>query len=649
MKKHLAFGMILIVLLAACGPQPTEQPVQVESAPVGPTNIPPTVVTEPEEIWELNICLGEEPNSLFIYDQTSNGALPILEGLYDGPFDTRSYTLQSVILEKMPSLADGDALFEAKSVSQGDLIVDAMGRVRTFDYGVSYLPSGCSGPDCARTFSAEAGDAVLIDQMVVRFSLLPGIQWSDGNALTAADSIYSFNVAGSMYPAVRPELISQTEAYHALDELTVEWRGLPGYRDAAYASNFFTPLPRHAWEGMNADELLVSDITTRTPLSYGPYAVQDWVAGDRLILEKNPYYYRANDDFPKIDLVTFWFVGQDAAANLDALLSGACDILDHTTNIGELGEELLDLQTAGTIQLAFADAATWEHLDFGIAPQSYDDGYSQIAGDRADFFGDVRTRRAIAMCLDRQAVSELTTFGQAAVLNTFLPPTHPLHNSEAAQYSFDVEAGSDLLEQVGWVLGADGVRVSQGVEGISDGITLEVNYWTTESDLHTGIAEIFIQGLAECGIRINFDSMPAEELFASGPDGLLFGRKFDVAQFAWPLVVEPLCYLYLGEAVPGDDLDRFIYSWGGGNLTGWEHSEFDIACKNARLALPGQESFITENLLAQEIFANQLPIIPLYVQQRVAATRPDMCGFEFDATDNEFWNLEAFGYGELCE
>ena len=129
----------------------------------------------------------------------------------------------------------------------------------------------------------------------------------------------------------------------------------------------------------------------------------------------------------------------------------------------------------------------------------------------------------------------------------------------------------------------------------------------------------------------------------------LFGRQFDLAQFSWQLADEPSCQLYLGEAVPGSDLDTFPYGWGGWNLTGWRNADFDQACVASQAALPGTESYTSNHRQAQQVFAAELPVVPLFVHQQVAAARPDICGFDFDQTAGSLWNIEAFGYAELCE
>jgi ABC-type transport system substrate-binding protein len=198
-------------------------------------------------------------------------------------------------------------------------------------------------------------------------------------------------------------------------------------------------------------------------------------------------------------------------------------------------------------------------------------------------------------------------------------------------------------------MGESGIRVAQAIDGIADGTAFQISYFTTDSQQHQDIGQLIKDNLAACGIAVDLAAGAPEELFDGGPSGLLFGRQFDLGQFGWPLEIEPSCYLYLGEAIPGSDIAAFPYGWGGWNLTGWRNEEFDAACQAAQELLPGQEGYETNHLRAQEIFAAELPVIPLYAPQRVVATRADFCGLIFDSTTGALWNIEAFGYGQLCD
>ena len=87
-----------------------------------------------------------------------------------------------------------------------------------------------------------------------------------------------------------------------------------------------------------------------------------------------------------------------------------------------------------------------------------------------------------------------------------------------------------------------------------------------------------------------------------------------------------------------------------GNNTGFANEEYDRACKTALGSLPGQPEYEAAHLEAQRIFAEQLPVVPLYLRIKLAATRPDMCGHIMDPTNpSPYWNIEEFDYGEGCE
>jgi len=678
-KWMIVLGLLVVasMILAACAPKQVEvvKTVVVTEQVKGETVVKvvtPTPAPKEEGPRTLVICMGQEPETLYPYGGSMLAMSSVLEAVFDGPIDGRSFDYQPVILEKLPSLADGDAVFETVDVAPGDTIADADGNVTTLEAGVKFFPSGCTNADCAQEYTEDMG-TIQMDKMVVTFKLLPGLKWSDGEPLTAADSVYSFNLAADPDTPSGKYTIERTESYEALDDVTIQWTGLPGYVDGTYFLNFWTPYPEHVWGQYTAAELLEAEESSLRPMGWGPYVIDEWAKGDHISMHKNPNYFRADEGLPKFDNLVYRFVGENSNANIAAILSGECDIVDQTSHLDDQSELLLELQNAGQVNATFVTGTVFEHADFGINPVSYDDGWQE--GDRPAFFSDVRVRQAIAMCMDRQAVVDTVMFGQSVVLDTYLPPQHPLFNSNVKHYDFDVEAGSALLEEAGWI-DDDGdpstPRVYQGDNPwIPQGTKLEFNYWTTSATQRQQATQVLQQSLAQCGIKVNLEYWSPGEYFADGPDGPLFGRRFDIGQFAWLTGVEPPCDLWMSEGIPGDpektvgdvpwlqealgpDADptapAFAYGWGGWNDPGYSNPEYDKVCKAAINSLKGQPGYEENHLKAQEIFANELPVVPLYLRLKLAATRPDMCGFIMDPTANsEMWNIEEFDYGESCQ
>ena len=243
LSRTIYVVVLYLIVLTGCR---TENPrltptVEATSPPtVFPTE-PPTPTTVPPRV--LTVCMGQEPASLFLYNDGSTAARSVRQAIYDGPMDQSGYDNVPVILERKPDLANQDIRLEPVSVTAGDLIVDASGAMVNLAQDVSYFPSGFRESGCIQTYSGQG--EVQVDQMFVRFSLRPDIRWSDGTQLTADDSVYSFEIARKLYPRVRADLLAHTVSYQAVDLLTVEWSGLPGYLDPVYAGFFFTPLPRH--------------------------------------------------------------------------------------------------------------------------------------------------------------------------------------------------------------------------------------------------------------------------------------------------------------------------------------------------------------------------------------------------------------------
>ena len=125
---------------------------------------------EPDRL--LTICLVNEPRSLFLYDAVSTSEQSVLAAIYDGPIDIKDFTPSPVILEELPSLANGNALLQPVQVGKGDLIVDAQGNLMNLDDGVLYRPSGCTQFTCAQTYSGT--DPVQMDQLVGAFQVAAG-------------------------------------------------------------------------------------------------------------------------------------------------------------------------------------------------------------------------------------------------------------------------------------------------------------------------------------------------------------------------------------------------------------------------------------------------------------------------------------------
>ncbi|MFN8401886.1 MAG: ABC transporter substrate-binding protein [Anaerolineales bacterium] len=640
MKKNIIPFLLIIILVVipAClsAPASTETPVPTDSF------IEVTETPQPSLGPTLTVCLGQEPNSLYPFGALNDAARNVLSAIYDGPIDNIGYEYQPVILTKLPSLENGDAQIVSVKINSGDSIVGADGNITQFSKGSLVRPAGCRSDDCAITYDGTS--TIEMDQMIVTFRMRPDLTWSDGTPLTADDSIYSFELQKET--KVNPYLIERTQSYEAADEQTLQWFSIPGYIDPTYFLNFWQPAPKHAWSEFTTDQLSSVDVSSRMPLGWGPYAVKEWLPGESITLEKNPYYYRTRDGYPKLDRIQFRFISDPDLA-LSELVAGRCDLLDPTIDLEDHVGLLQELQTSGQAKLFATTGMSMEWLGLGITPSSYDNGYD-IQKDRQNFFLDTYTRQAIAYCLDRQTITTSVLHGLTEVPTSYLPFGHPVLDTNLSAINYDPEIGNSLLDQAGWLDEDENPstpRRAINTQKVAYNTPLILNYQTTSTTQRRQVAAILEDSLAECGIGLNVEFVSPNDLYAPGPVGPLFGRQFDLAEYALGVDgSEPPCNWFSTSSIPTE-----TNSWSGTNVTGFSNEDYDTACQAGQLSLPEDESYLSSYRQTQIILAEHLPAIPLYSRLHIAAARSDLCGFELDPSAASFWNVESFEIGATCQ
>lgn len=637
-RPFLVAHWSLTILLAACAtpaPLPTLVPTlagrggtPLASTPAPLPTLPPALPSPtPTPVpVELVICQTEEPLSLYLYGDDTAARAGILEALYDGPIDIVGYEPRPVILEDLPTLANGGLQVRAVSVKPGDRVMDAVTlQVVQLAEGVRLAQVDGS----LLTYSGEAPAPAA--QVSAEFRLKPGLLWSDNQPLTAADSRFSFEAAAYYDTPTSKFVTDRTLAYEVVDRLTLRWTGLPGWRDRDAARRFWSPLPRHLFDGVNPSELKANPDANERPLGWGPFVLQAWEKGDRLTLARNPNYFRAGEGLPRVDRVVFRF-GLTPEQILAEMRAGRCDIGPAAVGWADYWDQIRADPAAFAPQ--FAPDLAFEHLDFGIQPAL---DYRRAAG--LDLFQDVRVRQAVALCLDRQALVDQLLNGLGEVPAAYVPAGHPLFAAgRLAEYPFDPARGRGMLADAGWTdADGDGVRERAGQR-----LALEYAGGPETSPFRQQLAQALRDQLRlNCGLELRIRWYPVDDpgegLYAPWPGGPLFGRKFDLASFPWRAGLEPPCELYLTGAIP-DDLNP-----AGANNTGYSNPAFDAACDRALRAFDPDERR-QAHAEAQAIWADELPSLPLFFRLLVGLARPEVSGYRLEpAARSDLANIEFIG------
>lgn len=583
------------------------------------------------------MCLGNEPRTLYLYGGASQAQWSILDAVYDGPFDRVNYAYQPTIMQEVPSIENGAIKITPIEAKLNMIYADVNGDPAILVTGSQVFPSGCRSADCAVTWDGTS--ALTIDQQEITYRFKPGILWSDGQPLTADDSLFSYEVAANPATTVNRLAISRTSEYQKTDDQTIVWKGIPGYISPDPIAYFFLPLPRHAYKDIPVEDLASSDAATK-PLGWGPYQLESWVTGERITLVANPNYYQSAEGLPRFQRVNFKFLGAQSDNNLYALANGQCDVIADTTLLEEQMFSVRNMELEGVLDAKVALGPEIEYLMFGVT-HTVEEGLESAKS----FLADPQTRQAIYACIDRDELNHQLFNSLNQPASGFFPPDHMAFLESTS--GFDTDNGAQLLEAAGWIdedQNPDTPRVSSGVEGVPNGYPLTLSYLTTNDPVRVETANMIQSNLKACGVQVNIRAMEPGELYAPGPEGKIFGRNFELAQFSWSSGMNSPCALFTTAQIPSAE-----NQWMGMNITGFSDPAFDQACAVANALTPDDAGFIAAQQAVQEQFVQSMPAVPLYYQAHVSAATPEICGLmPSSSARSEFWNIEKWSGAGNC-
>lgn len=321
--------------------------------------------------WEIpgkdTLVLGftQEPASLYTLVESA-----MVANLAAGLTGFRSYTsldydFQPYSVTELSTLESGLAANNDVEVKAGDMVYDATGTVVELASGVKVLNS--AGEEVEFT-----GDPLTMKQLVVTYKFEPTMTWQDGSAVSQADFELAYKI--SCDPESGATTFTVCNNIQKIDfagtDYTVTWK--PGVQDPLYFLAPYSPFPSNQpvesdgpYKGMTLKDVPAKDWPTlpevaEKPWSIGPYIITEWVKGEKMVFEANPYFFKGE---PKTKNVVIAFVTPE---NAEAqLITGAVDVLGSETLAG-LTEQLVAAAAEGKVVNIVNPGATWEHIDFNL-------------------------------------------------------------------------------------------------------------------------------------------------------------------------------------------------------------------------------------------------------------------------------------------
>ncbi|HXO87596.1 MAG TPA: ABC transporter substrate-binding protein [Candidatus Acidoferrales bacterium] len=444
------------------------------------------------------------------------------------------------------------------------------------------------------------------DGRLYTLHLRRALRFSDGQPLDADDVIFSFDLyldekidspqRDLLVVGGKPIVVRKIDAY------TVQFALAQPYAAAERLFDGFAILPRHLLEGAYQsgafDKAWGIGMSPAEFAGLGPFKLKEYVPGQRIVLDRNPYYWkldRSGQRLPYVDQVVFLFVASEDAQAI-RFQAGDTDLLTHLSS--ENYAVLEKQQSSRHYHLDDLGAGLeYNFLFFNLNDLS-SKSLPEIVRKQA-WFQDVRFRQAVSAAIDRDSLVRLVYGGRAAPLWTQVTPGNKLWIDPAIPHATrSLDRSRELLKSAGFSWKPDGTLVD------ARGSVVEFSILTSSSNQQrVKIATLIQDDLKPLGINVQVVTLE----FHSMVDRLLTSYDYEAA----------IMGLVSGDADPTSEMNVWMsngdtHLWHPSQTkpaTPWE-SEMDHLMEQQQVTLDSSKRKRLYDRV-QEIVAEDLPVICL--------------------------------------
>jgi peptide/nickel transport system substrate-binding protein len=485
------------------------------------------------------------------------------------------------------------------------------------------------------------------DGLQYTLTLRQGLRFSDGHPLDADDVLFTFHVYldENIHATQRDLLIVGGKPITArkVDAYTLLFQFAKPYGVEERLFDGLAILPRHLLEKPYQDGKLAQLGTLSTPpkewAGLGPFRLKEYVAGQKLVLERNPYYWKTDSKgnrLPYLDELVFLFV-PSADAQVLRFQSGESDLI---TRLGAENFSVLSRQQRGYTMADAGPGLEYNFLFFNL--NDLGDKSSLDFTRKQKWFREVKFRQAVSAAVDRDAIVRLVYQGRGSALwGPVTPGNRRWVNSSIPHPPRSLERARALLKEAGfsWSVAANGESALQD----SEGKPVEFSILTSSSNAdRTKMATLIQDDLKQLGMHVQV--VPLE--FRSLLDRVTQSKEYDT------------CLLALAsfDSDPNSDLNVWLSS-GGTHFwnpsqshpsTTWE-AEIDRLMEQ-QLATPGYDQRKKLYDRVQEILAQNQPMIFLASPDILVGAKNSLANFRPAVLEPYvLWNVEQLYFRNGAE
>jgi len=422
--------------------------------------------------------------------------------------------------------------------------------------------------------------------VAVTYSIQPKALWGDGVAVSTKDVLFTWKVGrhpkssvGNMelYRSIYKIDVKdeKTFTFH-FDKLTFDYNSI----------NDFILIPAHIDEANFSNPEIYKNRTAfdtdtlNKGLYFGPYKITEVAPGSHVVLDRNPTWYGKSPAFNRIVVRA---IGNTAAMEAN-LVSGGLDMI-----AGELGLSIdqaisFEKRHKQKYNVIYQPGLVYEHIDLNL---------------ENPLLQDIRIRKALIYAIDRKAISESLFGGRQPVAHSSVNPLDWVFAEDVPKYAYDPEKTAALLDEAGWSIKNRGVRTN------AKGQELTFEIMTTAGNRTRELVQQILQSQWKAvGFDIKIKNEPARVFFGRT---MTERRYLGLGMYAWMSSPEnvPRTTLH-SEHIPTK-----ANNFAGQNYTSYKNAEIDELLETIETQLDKSKRKELWRRL-QHIYANELPVLPLY-------------------------------------
>ncbi|ASC71288.1 putative ABC transporter-binding protein [Halomicronema hongdechloris C2206] len=491
------------------------------------------------------------------------------------------------------------------------------------------------------------------DGKTIVFTLRPNLKWSDGEPLTAADVVFTYNevVFNEEIPTSNRDVMRIGEAgllpeVVQLDERRIQFN-LPEPFAPLLRTTSMEILPAHilrpTLEERDADGNLrfLSTWGTDTPpaqvVSNGPYRIKAYYPAERVVFERNPYYWQQDDQGRQQPYIQelIWQVVESSDTQVLQFRSGGLDLISVAPDFFAL---LKREEERGNFTIYNGGPALGTNFLCFNLNQGTRNGEPLVDPVRSQWFNTLEFRQAVSYAIDRQAMINNIFQGLGEVQTSPISVQSPYYAPPEAgipTYDYNLDKAKSLLAQAGFQTNARGEL--EDSDGNRVNFTLITN---AGNKIRESIAAQIKQDLDKLGIEVNLQPIAFNTLVSKLSDsldweahvlGLTGGLEPNNGANVW--LLNGSLHVFNQQALSGQQ-----------PIAGWQAKDWEAKIAQLYIQAAQEPNEAKRQAIyreTQRLTQTHLPFIYLINPLSLGAVRNTIDGIRYSAIGGALWNLEA--------